>query len=276
MAQLPTGFKNLPVSRYLIYLTAIVPLISSLASTKYVFYLSYTPFISDYGQFWRIITSHTSFINESEVLLSVIILYQHRALERFFSSYKYVSLLLVIWVYNVIVTLLLVILDFYFQGFFIPINRFPSGPFGVMTAIYAIYKNYIPVTYTFDIYLSEDRRITLNDQIVLNLLTLQLIISQGWCSIFMGFTGYVIGVLLTNGILPGKNWRIPFYGFITGSLFSPKVQNRPTNSTGNNSINNRSGTSNDEDEEATQDRDEGEDPAETRPLTSQFLDTFRR
>ncbi|KAH3673754.1 hypothetical protein WICPIJ_009665 [Wickerhamomyces pijperi] len=283
----PSGFRSLPISKILIVLTATIPLISSLASIKYLYYLSLSPFISEYQQYWRILSSQISFINESEVLLAVVLLYQFRAVERFISSYRYLSMITVFWCYNSLLITLLIGTDLYLNrlGLFIPVDKFPSGPFAIITGLYAIYKAYIPVTYTFDIYHTENYKITLNDQILVNLLTLQLTLSQGWCSIWTGFMGYTVAWLVINGVLPGLKWRIPFYKDLSALLLNKTtstegaqtvaLSNGAADST---TFANRAVSPNDEDDDRNNimNRDEDEDPAETRPLASQFLDTFRR
>ncbi|KAH3679900.1 hypothetical protein WICMUC_000643 [Wickerhamomyces mucosus] len=266
MSTLSTGFSNVPISRYLTYLTVLIPLIASLTSFKYIFYLSYSPFIDEFGQYWRLLTSQLGFINESEVLISVILLYQFRALERLYSSHKYLSILIVLFLYNLLFVSIIMVLNVCIPGVSWVLGTFPSGPFGLIVSLFVIYKNFIPVTYNFEIYSNKTTKIILNDQFVIYLLIFHLCASQGWSSIRNGIYGHTIGWLVFNDILPGRNWRVPLYRYLNRKI-DP------------NSFNNEVHTPSFENPESTGDAnfeaDDDDDPAETRPLARQFLDTFR-
>lgn len=252
-SSLPPGFKNLPISQIATSLTLLIPLIASLSNVKYLFYYAYDPFIIRYDQFWRLLTFQLSFLNESEVLLGLVLLYQFRSLERLYSSHKYLSNIIVIYLYILIITSLTIAFNFYtgFQW----INSMASGPTAIIFALLFQYTEYIPVMYKFEIYGTSSNKLVLSDQSFMYLLSFQLAISQGWRSLGAATLGWCIGSLVSRGVIPGKSWRIPFWKAIAKKRAAYREETPiPTN--------NDAGT----DDDAT----------ETRPLSTQFLDTFRR
>jgi len=250
-SSLPAGFKNLPVSRTLTLITLLTPLIASLSNLKYLFYYAYDPFILEYGQFWRLGTFQLSFLNESEVLVGLVLLYQLRSLERLYSSHKYLSIILMIYLYVVLFTSIMIMIDFY-SGIKV-VNSMSSGPTAIIFALLFQYREYIPVMYKFEVYGSSNNKVVLTDHAFIYLISFQLAISQGISSIGSSFLGWIIGALITRGLIFGKNWRIPFWKYI---VEVKKAREVTPPIAGNDNT----------DEDAT----------ETRPLTTQFLDTFRR
>lgn len=252
-ASLPAGFKNVPVSKAITSLTLFVPLVASLSNVKYLFYYAYDPFIIQYCQFWRILTFQLSFLNESEVLVGLVLLYQFRSLERLYSSHKYLSNIIVTYLYILLITALIIALNFYLGIQWI--NSMASGPTGIIFALLFQFKEYIPVMYKFEVYGSGTNKIVLTDQAFIYLLSFQLAISQGWRGVGAALLGWVIGALLSRGVIPGKNWRVPFWKAFASKSRSSREETPVPN-----------GENAEADEEAT----------ETRPLSTQFLDTFRR
>lgn len=139
-------------------------------------------------------------------------------------------------------------------------NKISSGPTGILFGLLAHYREHIPVVYKFEIYGTADNMIVLTDQFLVYLLGFQLAITQGWASVGHALLGWLTGDLVLRGVLPGKSWRIPLWkrisapkrGLTTADAFATQLN---------------------EDEEQETNR---ENTPETRTLTSQFLDTFRR
>lgn len=254
-SSLPAGFKNLPVSKIITSLTLFVPLVASLSNVKYLFYYAYDPFILQYNQFWRLFTFQLAYLNESEVLLGVVLLYQFRSLERLYSSHKYLSTIIVTYLYVLIITSLNIAFNFYLGIQWI--NAMASGPTAILFALLFQYSEYVPVMYKFEIYGTSSNKLVLSEQSFLYLLSFQLAISQGLKSVGAATLGWCIGALVCRGMIPGKGWRIPFWKAIAKKQAAYRAET-PVPVSGDPNNNN--------DEDAT----------ETRPLSTQFLDTFRR
>lgn len=252
-ASLPAGFKNVPVSKGITSLSLLVPLVASLANVKYLFYYAYDPFIIHYRQFWRILTFQLAFLNESEVLVGLVLLYQFRSLERLYSPHKYLSNIIVIYIYILLITALIISLNFYLGIQWI--NSMASGPTGIIFALLFQFNEYIPVMYRFEVYGSGTNKLVLTDQAFMYLLSFHLAISQGWKSIGAAVLGWIVGAMVSRGLIPGKNWRVPFWNAFVSKSRSSRDETPVPN-----------GENAEADEEAT----------ETRPLSTQFLDTFRR
>lgn len=259
----PAGFNNTPVTKYLIVATFALPIIASLTTTKYIYYLNFTPFLSEYHQLWRLLTYQLAFVNESEVLVAAVLLYQFRPLERLYSSYKYLSIILVLWLYNLILTTLWMSLKFYTGITWF--NEVSSGPTAVIFGLLFQFKEFIPVIYKFEL-VNSTSKLVLTDQFFIYILSFQLLVSQGWKSILSGIFGYLISDLVIRLILPGKNWRLVLLkqlfqkSSVTGTGDNDNTADITSDGAG------ASATADDDDDEAT----------ETRPLSTQFLDTFRR
>lgn len=249
---LPPGLKGFPVSKYLCFAVIAVPILASLTSTKYVFFYAYDPFISQYHQFWRLLTVQLAFINESEVFMSTLLLYQFRNLERLFGSRKYLSLIVIIYLYTLLTVSLLAAIKFYTDITWL--NAVSSGPTSVMFALLANHREYIPVVYRFELYGPGQAKIVLTDQFLVFLLSFQLSVAQGINSVCMGSLGWILGDLVSRGLIPGKLWRIPYWAQKERREETPVPLAEV---------------------EAAEDEEERA-ATETRPLASQFLDTFRR
>ncbi|CCH41978.1 UBA domain-containing protein [Wickerhamomyces ciferrii] len=267
-SSLPTGFKDLPVSKGLAISTIIIPLVASLSNMKYLFYYAYDPFLIQYKQFWRLFTFQIAFLNESEVLLGIVLLYQFRSLERLFGSHKFISIIIVLYGYIIFITSIIATLNFYTGLKWI--NFMSSGPTGIILGIFFHFKEFIPIMYKFEIYGIGNNKLILNDHAFIHLIIFQLSISQGWKSIGSGLLGWIIGGLVCRGVIPGKQWKLPFWNSIQFK------RSNPTNLRSNSPPIDPQNLGNTEQNNSDNNNIDDDDATETRPLASQFLDTFRR
>lgn len=309
------GFINTPVIRIICITSTILAVLISVFQIKYLFTLSIDPFILEYKQYWRIATYQVSVINESDYLLSIILWFHFKSLERFYGSREFLSLIVVLSVYNGIITFLIMTLGqllinviqysitiaFNTVGFKYSatvLNSVIPGPIGIISSLYVCYGTYIPVCYHFKLILSDaktvgetnpdsSKQLLLTDHFQIHILYTLLLINNGFKSLIPGLIGLFVGKLNTNDLLPGsKSWLIPTPMF---RLFTRPIKtfNNVTNSitrriTGYNDVDVEVDEHEPEQQEEREDiseerNDEREIRAETpvRPLASQFLDTFR-
>ncbi|ANZ74228.1 BA75_00707T0 [Komagataella pastoris] len=271
---IPKGFHQVPRCKAFTVLLILVPIFASLFDLKYVFILSYDPFISQWRQYWRILIYQLSFQNESEVMIGVALIhFAIKHLERIYGSNKFLGVVVASYLYNMAATALLMELAYHLLGLDIYVS---AGPFGIITSLIYFYFQSTPSAYKFQINLkvNESRpnsKIVLTDQFFIKILILQLAIFN----IIPCATGYLIGILLHRDILPGKGLCL--------RLSMPKFKRGPTRST--EEIDRLLAGSNNEEEdddehEDLQDQnDDSDEPgrAETpvRPLGTQILNTFR-
>lgn len=251
---LPSTFKHFPLSRALCIFSTVVPMLVSLMGMKYIFYYSYDPFISQYRQLWRMITVQLAYVNESQVFISVIVFYLLRDLERLFGTPKYLGVIMATYSYTLLLIALLASVKFYTGMQWL--NSVSSGPTTVIFALLANYRDYIPVMYKFEIAITEERKITLTDHFLIYILCFHLSVSQGLGTLALALLGWILGDLISRGVIPGKHWRLP---------------NRL-----NRLLNDRESTPVLIAEVEAAEEEAEQAATETRPLTSQFLDTFRR
>ncbi|AAS52890.1 AER209Wp [Eremothecium gossypii ATCC 10895] len=268
---IPLGLAQFPVTKLCMVVCVGITLVASLFQTKYWFLLQYDPFISEYEQYWRYFTFQLGAVNESDVALYTLIWYEFRQLERLFGSRRYVNMLALCWVYN---TLTLWLSNKMINV--LPLvhwNRFSSGPLAICMSLFHFYKEYTPRVYEFDVLLAQplpsDRskqlEWTLSDQFLINGLVLLLMLNQGLVGFLIGLIGWICGLCIDKGLLPGKD-------FFNLPLWPTAWSHTP--STAPDSL--RASTAAPEGDvfDEAESEEQLDEPA--RPLGVQFLDTFRR
>lgn len=168
------GFNNTPVTRSICICSTIITLALLIFSLKQYLLLAIDPFVVLFSQYWRVVTFQLSVANESDFVLSIVLWFQFKTLERFFGPKKYLSLIVLFTLYNAVVTFLVMSLGQltivgswaafkymfmrldtgtpYFQTVF---NAATPGPLGILSLLYVCYTNYIPTTYLFKILLRK-------------------------------------------------------------------------------------------------------------------------
>jgi len=86
---LASGFTNASASQFLVVAVVATSLLASVTDTKYLFWLSIRPHITEYRQFWRILTWQACYTNSTEVLFSALTLYKLRVIERLWGTRKF-------------------------------------------------------------------------------------------------------------------------------------------------------------------------------------------
>lgn len=258
----PVGLNDYPITRFCMIATVVVPVIAAVTDLKYIFLLYFNPFINDYHQYYRYLIFQLSCVNESDVILLVLIWYNFRHLERLFGSYKYLNLLSLLWFYTtLIVPFLHIMINIFIPNLFgfKLWNRLPSGPLLLILGLYHFFKQYTPKIYSFQILLyappinlwgkgtnivtsnsessesdliSNRKKImlTLSDQFIVDAIVILLVLNNGVVGLYVGFISWIIGVLIDKKLLLGlDHWRIPFIGHILENK-SRLNQNTPTES----------------------------------------------
>lgn len=166
------GFINTPVTKTICVFVTILAVMISIFQIKYLFQISIDPYILEYHQYWRLITYQISVSSESDYLLSILLWFHFKTLERFYGSNKYLSLIIILAIYNIILTfltmslgqLLINFIDYliltlfhlkpfnYFTTF---LNSITPGPLGVLSSLYICFGKVIPNSYQFKILLSN-------------------------------------------------------------------------------------------------------------------------
>ncbi|SCU82878.1 LANO_0B07734g1_1 [Lachancea nothofagi CBS 11611] len=269
----PQGLNNFPITKFCSLLTVGIPIFASIAGVKHWFLLYNDPFISEYKQYYRLLSFQVSAVNETDVALLTLIWYHLRHLERLFGSRKYLSIITLSWFYSSLTVLILA--QVFNLNPLINWNRFTSGGLPTIMSVLHFYKEYTPQMYQFDVKLikpfgtrSKQLKWTFNDQFVINALVAILLLNQGFVGVATGFLSWLCGVFIDKGLLPGSEmFRVPF--------FKQKSSLRPRQTS---SIEAEAGAqaADDQQSSATGDRaDEEPNDEPARPLGVQFLNTFR-
>ena len=249
MAQLTPirGFTNTPTTKTICILSTIIPLTLSILSLKYVVKFAIDPYIIEYDQFWRLFVYQLSVINESDYLISVLLWFQYKVLERYYGSRKYLSIITLFYIYNSIVCLFIMSLgqlviyylifsikvfifgsnpeDIHYQLTFL--NEITPGALGIISSLYVCFNTNIPVSYYFKILLkkpkdgneleessSPSKELSLSNLFPVHILYTLLLLNNGLQSIIPCFVGLLIGKLYVYELLPGgSSWLIPNFIF---------------------------------------------------------------
>lgn len=206
---IPDGFKFLPITSGLTVFLLAFPLIISVIDWKPYFIYAWNPFITEWNQYWRLIILQFQFQNQSEVTLAVVItVLKLKGLERYFGSLKFLKIVILLYVYNL---LLLTIVSFSLYKLMGWDLFIPAGPFGIIFALYYPYKKYTPDTYTanFDFSnlasfkpLGETITLSVSDKFGCQILYFMLFFNEGISSIIPCLIGYLSGYLYFNQLVP--------------------------------------------------------------------------
>ncbi|KAH3898741.1 Dsc2p SCDLUD_005069 [Saccharomycodes ludwigii] len=278
--------KGYPVSQKLAILIILIPALFTALSPglqKKFIITKASPYITKYNQFYRYLTFQL-FPNlyESDILLCFVIFYLLQPLERCFGSKKYLSIIICLIFYNIILTggihlLWCKLLLNKIHNTNEDLNTdygvgLPTGLISTLLGLLHFVKKYVPIKYNWEFKLGSTATtnnnsitnvIIFNDQFYLNIMYFLLILNNLSTSFFM-FSSWCIGVLLDVGILPGMNWRIPI-------LF-----NDDSNKTRRNLITRASSLNNThyQPEEEEEDDDDEHNAEPPRPLAVQVLNTL--
>lgn len=229
MAQLTPirGFVNTPVSSAICIWCIVSALALSILDAKYMVSLTLNPSIYDYNQYWRIATLQLAVVKESDLLLTVVLWFFFKLLERHFGSRKYFSLIPVLALYNAVICVLSLTVGREVYQLFTgaastnTFNEIASGPLGVISSLYICYGAYIPASYLFDLIISETQfggilaklfssKVTLTNHFPINITYTLLIFNNGFKSILPCLVGCFVGKLYVSDLLIGsKKWLVP-------------------------------------------------------------------
>lgn len=84
-----SGFSNAPVTKLLVVGVVASSFLATLTDTKYYFWIQVRPHLTEYWQFWRLLTWQLCYTNSTEVLFAAMTLYQLRIVERLWGSRKF-------------------------------------------------------------------------------------------------------------------------------------------------------------------------------------------
>lgn len=315
------GFVNTPIIKLICIYTSIVSVGVSVFQIKHLFTLSIDPFLVEYHQYWRLALFQLSFINESDFLLGILLWFQFKVLERFYGTRKFLSVVILFWLYNAMITVIVMglgqlvinVIDFMilkalgrgnYQFFDTFMNSVAPGPIGLLSSLYLCYGWYIPISYEYEILLgpkpvsneSENgtteatnerprraKSLRLTDHFQLHVLYTIFLFNNGLTSLIPGLIGLFIGRLYVSDLLPGKQWLIPvsLFQFTMNPInnVARAVDTIRSWFSGYHSIEEPVEQVNEQVDDDNEFEEEGlsEIRAETpvRPLTSQFLNTFR-
>lgn len=241
------GFTNTPVTRSVCVVSTVATLALLILALKQYLHLAVDPYIIQYSQYWRVATFQFAVVNESDYMLSTILWFHFKTLERFFGPRKYLLLVAVFALYNAAATFLVLSLAqllvvflcaagrmllfhdplrlVYFDSVF---NLVVPGPVGILALLYVCHGAYIPVLYHFKVLLRKPAGdadasgllaagavnsgtvLTFTNHFQIHVVFLVYALNNGFQSLIPAAVGFLIGHLYTHDLLAGsKTWVLP-------------------------------------------------------------------
>ncbi|OZJ03513.1 hypothetical protein BZG36_03428 [Bifiguratus adelaidae] len=195
----PAGFSHAPVSKLLLLGMGSCSLLASLLHWKPLLHLQLVPHLTQYHQYFRLLTHQIAFANSGELFVGGMVMYHLRVIERLYGSRKYAAF---VFVSSVISTFLELGALMSLRG--VGLRYIPAGPFAFIYALLYQYHRLIPVTYRF-----KFLGINLDDKMYLYLMAGQLILMQFPYSLVPSICGLIAGSMYRSDIASIKQWRFP-------------------------------------------------------------------
>ena len=222
-----SGFTHVPCSRFLILGSILSSICVSILDIKHLAPLKFTPHLWPYLQFDRIVTFQFAYTSATELLISTILLYQFRVLERIWGTRKYASFILASFGLNmVLVPVVGSVMKILTLGGY---NYIPSGMVGVVFAALSVWGEEIPRMYSYKIITGaegagdqDSAGVVLSDKSTTYFMAAQLALSQFPYQILPALIGWVVGSAWTGGLLPGGLDRRRVPSWVVGETKASK------------------------------------------------------
>jgi membrane associated rhomboid family serine protease len=211
------SLTHAPTTRLLLFASITSSILTSTLDLKHYAPLKITPHLWPYLQFSRLLTLQLSYTSATEVLVSAVLLYHFRVLERLWGSRKYASFVLVSWTCLTVLTPLAALsLKTVTLGWF---NYVPAGAVGIVFAGLAAWTETVPKLYRYKVLTDtsaavEDpsaKGVVFSDKSTAYLLAAQLALSQFPYQILPALLGWVVGSAYMGELLPAGlgQYRVP-------------------------------------------------------------------
>lgn len=157
-------------------------LLESMLHVPYLLDLAIDPYLSRWRQWWRLLANNLIWTDQSQLFLGILILYNSRVVERFYSTGRWVVMVIAIWLASALLVPFLLYL--------VRARNFvvTPGPTALLGAIVQLYSTYVPPIYRFKI----EGLGSVSDKVWVYLFAFQLIRSRG------DLLKFVIGWILVS------------------------------------------------------------------------------
>lgn len=186
----------------------------SLLQVQYLFDLAISPYLTTWHQWWRIPLNQVIFVNQSEVIIAILLLYNLRVIERLIGSAKFLSLSVLLYTLNSITVPILVYALRWIPYISHENSLMRPSQVSTLFGLLWMYHSFVPQVYRFQLSpISADSshlRVQFSDKALVYILALQLIGTSFPASIINMLTGWILCGLVQAEVLPGKNWRMPY------------------------------------------------------------------
>ncbi|CEP07892.1 hypothetical protein [Parasitella parasitica] len=217
----PSGFRNAPVTKFL------VPVVSGCSAIAYLYNLKPNMGLQishlglESGQAWRIFTSHWAFSSVGATVVGTWLIYKMKVVERRYGSSKYAALVFISFVASTFLQTGALAVGSKF-GF----KSIASGSYAILFSILYQYQRMIPPSFQVNMLGTA-----LTDKIYVYLAATQLLLSNASASVIPSICGLVIGAAydMTASL---KQWRFPKWArSITTKYILPVLATNNENAT---------------------------------------------
>ncbi|KAI5449501.1 hypothetical protein NCC49_004645 [Naganishia albida] len=184
-----SGFQHAPVTKGCILLTGTASLVIALADLKPYVHLQWSPHMSTYHQYWRLLVHPLAYTNSVELLMALLTFYHLGVhVERSFGTRKFASFLFLASLCSTLAAFTTIVL-----GSGIGVNVLPAGSFGVLGAIWYQYHRMVPSLYTLVIF-----GVPISNKCFTYLYPLLLLLHQFPTSLIAVLPGLIFSALYTS------------------------------------------------------------------------------
>ncbi|KAI9476445.1 MAG: hypothetical protein EXX96DRAFT_577200 [Benjaminiella poitrasii] len=189
----PSGFRNAPVTKFLVPLVGGCSALTYISRTGPGMTLQLSQLTVN-GQFWRLFTSHWTFNSIGTTVVGTWLIYKLRIVERRYGSAKYAALIFISFVVSTILQ----------TGALVMGSRsIATGPYAILFSILYQFQKIIPPSYQVKMLGT-----TMSDKTYTYFAAAQLLLSNSMTSAVPCLCGLAAGALYdTNDNI--KQWRFP-------------------------------------------------------------------
>ncbi|WVQ71502.1 hypothetical protein IAR50_001040 [Cryptococcus sp. DSM 104548] len=186
------GLQHAGVTKGLMMLLGITTISASLLGVKPYLHLQFVPHMSQYHQYWRILTHPFAFAGSGELLMGELLLYKvSTQVERAYGPRKFASFILVSCVLSTLLACATIIVLHPFG-----IRSVPGGPYGIIFSLLWQYYRIVPSLYQFNLF-----GLIMSQKIFTAILALQLVLSKPPSSTLMSLLGLLTGYIYRTSTL---------------------------------------------------------------------------
>ncbi|KAG2208947.1 hypothetical protein INT47_011087 [Mucor saturninus] len=191
----PSGFRNAPVTKFLVPIVGGCSALAAVLNAKPHMVIQLSQLTMD-GQFWKLFTSHWAFGSIGTSVVGTWLIYKMKIVERRYGSSKYAALVFISFVASTLLQTGALVSGL---GF---IKSIASGPYAILFSIMYQFQKIVPASHQ-----TSMLGLKITDKTYVYLAAAQLFLSSSSASIIPCVCGIIVGAIYDQ--TRAKTWRFP-------------------------------------------------------------------